>query len=163
VANLFALADEAGSTDSLRRALNGPVVAMCVGPVCGDALAARGATAVLPERARLGAMVHRLTEELSARRRTVSLAGVAAVVQGSVVLVDGQEVTLSDRESDVLAILLERNGGVVPRAELMRRVWGAGRDEHALEATITRLRARLGPAGRAVRTVVRRGYRVELD
>jgi uroporphyrinogen-III synthase len=68
---------------------------------------------------------------------------------------------LSDRERDVLELLVARSGAVVSRAELMRSVWSADTDEHALEVTITRLRNRLGAAGAAIKTVVRRGYRLE--
>jgi uroporphyrinogen-III synthase len=163
VSNLFALADDQGCLEELRDAFNGPVVAMCVGPVCARSVTEHGARAFQPERARLGAMVHALTAELSSRRRCLRLAGTEVVIQGAVLVIDGERVVLSDRERDVLELLLARSGAVVSRAELMRSVWSADADEHALEVTITRLRNRLGPAGAAIRTVVRRGYRLEID
>jgi uroporphyrinogen-III synthase len=52
---------------------------------------------------------------------------------------------------------------VVTKPELLRDVWrAADADEHAVEVTVSRLRRRLGPAGRAVRTVPRRGYRLDV-
>jgi uroporphyrinogen-III synthase len=163
VANLFALAEEHDRADALRDAFNGPVVAMCVGPVCADAVSALGARPVKPDRARLGAMVHRLTAELGSRSRHLRMAGTDVVLRGTTVVIDGRRESLSEREGEVLALLLARTGAVVSRGEIMRALWSADTDEHALEVTITRLRRRLGPAGRAIRTVVRRGYQLEVD
>jgi uroporphyrinogen-III synthase len=40
-------------------------------------------------------------------------------------------------------------------------VWGTpDADEHTVEVTVARLRRRLGPAGKAVQTTTRRGYRL---
>ncbi len=163
VANLFALAEEHDRAEALRDAFNDSVVAMCVGPVCADAVSALGARPVQPERARLGAMVHRLTAELDSRSRHLRLAGTEVELRGTTVVIDGRRESLSDREREVLELLLTRAGAVVSRGEIMRAVWSADADDHALEVTITRLRRRLGSAGKAIRTVVRRGYQLELD
>jgi uroporphyrinogen-III synthase len=163
VDNFFALADEQDRGAAVRDALNGSVIAMCVGPVCAQAAARHGVGGRHPERPRLGAMVHELTSLLSDRRRSLRLAGRDVVVQGAAVTIDGERAVLTDRERAVLEVLVQRGGGVVTRAELLRAVWGNQADEHAMEMTITRLRRRLGAAGTAVRTVVRRGYRLELD
>ena len=67
VHNLFVLASAAGRADDLRRALNGPVVAACVGPVCAEGATEEGVVAPLvPERSRLVPLVHALTERLAA-------------------------------------------------------------------------------------------------
>ena len=69
----------------------------------------------------------------------------------------------------VLGELARRPGWVVSRADLLRRVWGprgagtGGRDEHAVEATVARLRSALGPDARLVKTVTKRGYRLEVE
>jgi len=58
---------------------------------------------------------------------------------------------------------------VVSRADLLRRVWasrgmGTGkRDEHAVEATIARLRTALGPNAALIKTVTKRGYRLAVE
>ena len=57
-------------------------------------------------------------------------------------------------------IFLQANA-VVSKNEMMHTVWGANVDDHVLEVTVGRLRRRLGPAGTAICTVVRRGYRLE--
>lgn len=65
VRNLFRMAAADGRADSLRAALDGPVLAVCVGPVCAEAGRECGLRAMhWPERTRLPAMVHLTTELL---------------------------------------------------------------------------------------------------
>lgn len=162
VRNLFALAAEAGSTDALTDALNGPVLAMCVGPVCRAAALDLGVSeARAPETARLGGMVKSLADELGARRRSIVVDGVVVEVQGSRVVVGPHAVSLAQRERGVFDVLARRPGAVVAKSALVAEVWGsASADAHALEVTVGRLRRRLAPAGLGVQTVARRGYRL---
>jgi uroporphyrinogen-III synthase len=162
VRNLFALADGAGCGDDLLAALSGPVVAACVGPVCAETAVELGMRRIVqPTRARLGTMVQVLAHELSGRARRLVLGGTAVTLQGALAVVDGEEVRLTDRERDVLRVLADAGGAVVPKRTLLRDVWGdASADEHAVEVTVSRLRNRLGPVGAALATVPRRGYRL---
>jgi uroporphyrinogen-III synthase len=66
VHNLFVLADRRGRAEDLRDALNGLVVAACVGPVCAEGALDEGVVAPLvPARSRLVPLVQTLTERLS--------------------------------------------------------------------------------------------------
>ena len=68
VHNLFVLADAEGRADELRAALNGPVVAACVGPVCAEGATEEGVESPLvPPRSRLVPLIQTLTEHLGAR------------------------------------------------------------------------------------------------
>ena len=49
---------------------------------------------------------------------------------------------------------MHRAPTVVPKAALVEH----GADDHAAEAAVARLRAKLGPLGGGIRTVRRRGY-----
>ncbi|GAA5113024.1 response regulator transcription factor [Alloalcanivorax gelatiniphagus] len=62
---------------------------------------------------------------------------------------DGLEITTRGREFDVLALLIEARGRVVPRETLMDRVWGAGWDGSpmVLPSAVGRIRARLEAVG----------------
>jgi uroporphyrinogen-III synthase len=162
VHNLFDLAAGAGVEDGLRAALNGPVLAMCVGPVCLAAAAERGVVAAKePELPRLGGMVKSLADELEGRRRTFDVAGTPAVMQGSLVSAGGTGVSLPTRERAVFDVLSRRPGVVVPRRILLAEVWGTPQaDPHALEVTVGRLRRRLAPTGLRVEAVLRRGYKL---
>ncbi len=164
VENLVGLAHDHGHAEGLRDAFHGSVLAMCIGPVCARAAEALDVPGVAPGRARLGAMVRALTEHLTTGRRELHLAGHAVVVQGGLVVVDGDAALLTDRERSVLQVLLRASGAVVARRELLRTVWNdPTADEHAVEVTVARLRRQLGPAGPALRTVVRRGYCLDVD
>ncbi len=109
-------------------------------------------------------MVQACVAHRAGERRELSLAGRDVVVQGRVVAVDDADrVELTDRERAVLDVLLRRPGAVVAKSSLGREVWGGACDDHTTEVTVARLRRRLGGAGVAVETIVRRGYRVQLD
>jgi uroporphyrinogen-III synthase len=156
------LAGEHRRSEQLREVLSGPVLAMCVGPMCAGVADDLGLRGLHPKRPRLGAMVHHLVAALSERQRRLRLAGTGVVLQGSTVLVDDLAVTLTEQERAIVELLVSRNGAVVSRRELTRAVWGNAGDPHAVEVAIARVRKKLGAAGPAVRTVVRRGYRLEI-
>lgn len=161
VTNLFAIAADAGLDDPVRDALRGPVLPVCVGPVSAARLAAQGVDRrVHPARWRLGPMVRCVADALAARRRVVPMAGGPAEVQGTSVAFAGSVVSLSRREAQLLAALVDAGGAVVAKERLARTVWDAGTDPHVVEVTVARLRRRLGPAGGALQTVPRRGYRL---
>lgn len=162
VAGLLAAAAEAGQHDALLAALRGPVVAACVGPVCAAALRDLDVECLVPDRYRLGALVRIITERLPLERSVVVHAGGHELrLHGAAVTVDGSLVPLPPRAAALLRALAVQPGRVLSRAELLDRAFpsGAG-DEHAVETSIGRLRSALGPAGGAVQTVVKRGYRL---
>ncbi len=66
VHNLFRIAGDMGRREGLRAALNGPVLAACVGPVCASAAVEEGVTApVWPEPPRLSPMVRLVVSRLT--------------------------------------------------------------------------------------------------
>ena len=162
VHNLFVLAEQEGVADPLRAALDGPVVAMCVGPVCREAMSERGVVhARQPRTARLGTMVKDLVDELEGRRRLVAVGGVEIEVQGALVRARGGSVLLTGRERDLFRALVRRPGAVLPRTALLAEMWGDPQtDGHALEVAVGRLRRKLAPTGLTIEAVTRRGYRL---
>ncbi|HUR14204.1 MAG TPA: uroporphyrinogen-III synthase [Mycobacteriales bacterium] len=163
VSCLLDVATERGKRPALLRALGSDVLAACVGPVTASRLERLGIPTVQPERARLGALVRTVVEELPARRaRTVHAGNHVMTLRGHSVLVDGEPVSLTTRQSAVLSAFLDVGPGrVLSRAELLNRAWrDEPADEHAVEMTVARLRSALGPAGKAIETVVKRGYRL---
>ncbi|MGH9188114.1 MAG: uroporphyrinogen-III synthase [Acidimicrobiales bacterium] len=160
VANLFSLAAESG--DALGAALNGGVVAACVGPVCGRAARAFGVTdPLVPERPRLGPLVAAVADRLGGEVRRTTLGTVAVELRGTVAVIGDERVELSDREAGLLDILVARDGTVVGKGQLLTELWhDPSGDPHLVEVTVARLRRRLGPAGAAIITVPRRGYRL---
>ncbi len=69
VHHLFHIAESLGRGDELRAACNGPVLPVCVGPVCAEAARDEGIAApVWPDPPRLVAMIQLVTVELADRR-----------------------------------------------------------------------------------------------
>ncbi|HEX9765837.1 MAG TPA: uroporphyrinogen-III synthase [Nitriliruptorales bacterium] len=161
--NLFTLACDGGRDAEVLRALNEDTVAVvCVGPVCADAAREEGIVdPVAPAVGRLGHLVRAVTDVLGARRRELSLAGNRVTVQGAVVRIGGESVTLTPVERVTLDALLGASGRVITKAELEQAVWGdVSANGHRLHVAVGRLRARLGPAGEAIEPVYGRGYRL---
>ena len=79
-----------------------------------------------------------------------------------IVQVDGADVTLTNKEFELLCLLLENQGIVLARATLMDRVWGMEleRENRTLDVHVRTLRAKLGPAGGLIETVRGVGYRI---
>jgi uroporphyrinogen-III synthase len=150
-----------GRQAELLAALNGPILVACVGPVCAGAAIDEGvARPVVPEHWRLGSLVRLVADSLLLRRRAFQAGASAMVLQGSVAVVDGEAIRLTDRERAVLTMLVAQAGGTVSRSSLLHDIWGdPDVDPHVLETVVRRLRAKLGPAGDAIETAVRRGYR----
>jgi len=165
VQNLFAVAAAHDRDHHLRRAFNSAgLVAACVGAVCAGAAREEGVEApVEPAVGRLGLMIRALSDRFEDRRRTLTLAGSDVVVQGFAVQVDGRVVEMPPLEQAAFTLLANRPGAVVSRPVLLQKLWGSSAaDPHLLEATITRLRRRLGPCGAALRPSPGRGYRLDV-
>lgn len=160
VANLFSLADALGQRDRLCQAVGGPVVMATLGPGATAAARALGVTtAIEAAQPTLAGLADAVSDVLARRRHRLRVADRELVVRGSVVLVDGAVVELSQRERALLDVLCRQAGTVVTRAALVRDLWaGAATSSHAVDVTVARLRRRLGPTGAAIRTVPRRGY-----
>jgi DNA-binding response OmpR family regulator len=67
----------------------------------------------------------------------------------------GSDLKLSRREFDLLLYLAEREGGIVPRSELLREVWGFPEEPvtRAVDYAIRRLRVKLEPDPRQPRHI----------
>ncbi|MDT7672889.1 MAG: uroporphyrinogen-III synthase [Pseudonocardiales bacterium] len=161
-ASMLARAAERGLRDDLIRALRGPLLVVCVGPVTAAPLESEDIPTAQPRRSRLGAMVRTLEAEAPRLARTYPVAGHWLELRGHAALVNGELRAVPPAGMALLRSLARRPGRVVTRAELLRALPGGGDDEHAVETAMTRLRSALGEA-RLVQTVVKRGYRLALD
>jgi uroporphyrinogen-III synthase len=160
--SLLARAGERGLMSELVAALGQDVLTACVGPVTAVPLQAHGVATVQPERFRLGPLVQLLCRELPGRARALPVAGHTVEIRGHAVTIDGELRPVPPAGMALLRALARRPGWVVARADLLRALPGAGRDEHAVESAMARLRTALG-APKLIQTVVKRGYRLALD
>ena len=79
-----------------------------------------------------------------------------------VVKVDGEEVSLTNKEFELLCLLLEHQGMAMTRDAIMDGVWGQGfsRENRTLDVHVRTLRTKLGPAGHYIETVRGVGYKM---
>jgi uroporphyrinogen-III synthase len=156
---LLDAADATGRLDDLRDALAEDVVAAAVGDVTAGPLRRMGLVPLVPDRARLGALVRCLADHLE----TLCVGDLCTAhgrlaVRGSAAVLDGRVFVMSPAPLAVLRELVRANGEIVDRQTLLTKLPGAT-GEHAVEVAVARLRTTLG-APEIVETVVKRGYRV---
>lgn len=78
-----------------------------------------------------------------------------------IIEVSGKSISLSFKEYCLLLVLLEANGKVVKRDELLAKVWGEYYDEsRTLDVHIRKLRVKLESAGELIKTVKNIGYKL---
>ncbi|HXR42737.1 MAG TPA: uroporphyrinogen-III synthase [Acidothermaceae bacterium] len=162
VTSLLQSSCEMGLEQQVLAALNGDVLAACVGPVCARPFDLRGVPAVWPERGRLGSLVREIVEQLPARRRPLKVNGRTLEVRGRGVMLDGAFVEIPPAPLAVLRALASRAGRVLSRSELLAALPGDSENAHVVEMAVSRLRNLTGEPN-LVRTVVQRGYQVRLD
>ncbi|MBQ7131951.1 MAG: response regulator transcription factor [Oscillospiraceae bacterium] len=79
-----------------------------------------------------------------------------------IVKVNGLTVSLSLKEFNLLCLLVEKNGCVVNRDEILNAVWGYSFDgeNRTVDVHIRKLRQKLGDAGNCIETVKGVGYKI---
>lgn len=70
--------------------------------------------------------------------------------------VDGEEVSLSNREFQLAHLLMSHAGQTVTRAEALEHVWGSAARDNVLDVYIRYLRSRMG--AHAIKTIRGEGY-----
>lgn len=75
--------------------------------------------------------------------------------------VENAAVTLTRREFELLKFLIENRNRVISRDRLLERVWGFDLEieTRSVDVHVSRLRAKLGAAGKQIETVIGMGYR----
>ena len=107
---------------------------------------------------RIRALLRRTEKESSQYR-----CGQLAVDTGRhVVTVDGREVTLTQKEFEVLCLLLKNRGQVLSREQLIENVWGYAftGESRTVDVHVRTLRQKLGEAGAYIETVRGYGYKI---
>ena len=78
--------------------------------------------------------------------------------------IDLREIILTKKEHELMALLVENAGEIVPRDILLERIWGYGKDirTRTLDVHIRRLRKKLFPYGDTyIETIFGVGYRFQ--
>jgi DNA-binding response OmpR family regulator len=104
------------------------------------------------------------------RRRRGNLEPPAAIYEGRhlradfdavAISIDHEPIRLTRREFELLKFLIENRNRVLSRDRLLERVWGYDRnvETRSVDVHVGRLRAKLGPAGPQIETIIGLGYR----
>ncbi|MFC5651249.1 response regulator transcription factor [Paenibacillus solisilvae] len=77
----------------------------------------------------------------------------------------GNAINLSPKEYDLLVFLIKHYGKVLSREHILDAVWGYDYygDLRTVDTHIKKLRAKLGDEGRYICTVIRSGYKFEME
>lgn len=115
--------------------------------------------------ARASALMKRM-ENAPQRQGDVFVQGQLTVNKEShVVTVSGVKINLSPKEYDLLLFLINHYGKVMPREYILDAVWGYDYlgDLRTVDTHIKKLRAKLGEEGRYIGTVIRTGYKFDVE
>ncbi|WP_375002308.1 uroporphyrinogen-III synthase [Aeromicrobium sp. CTD01-1L150] len=153
---------EQGYLESLRDLEGaGRLVLAAVGPVTADPLVSSGFEPLVPERSRLGALVRELIVQLGEESTTIRVPAGALRIRAGVATLDHQLLGVSPSGVAVLRALAASPGAVVSREDLLEVLPGASQDPHTAEMAVARLREAVGRS--TIRTVVKRGYRLDVQ
>jgi two-component system, OmpR family, phosphate regulon response regulator PhoB len=92
----------------------------------------------------------------------LQVGGIELDISGHQLRLGGKEVPLTATEFRLLRLLMERNGRVQTRGQLLSDVWGYAEDidSRTVDTHIRRLRRKLGPEADRIETVIGVGYRL---
>ena len=81
------------------------------------------------------------------------------------VFVDGQEITLTHKEYELLHFFMVNPGQIFSREQLLNRIWGYDFEgtTRTVDTHIKTLRQKLGDEGKHIVTLIRSGYKFEVS
>jgi len=117
--------------------------------------------------ARVDAVLRRTCERAAPSDERAVPGGIADFTARRLVFEDGRQEELSERESDLLRYLVESQGRVVTRDEILRQLWNLDPDRtdtRTIDMHIMHLRTKLGDKDQSLLVTVRgRGYRFHTE
>lgn len=107
--------------------------------------------------------VLRRTATAEAEPETIAFEGLEMDLRRKACTLDGQELALTKKEFEILALLIAHRGVIFSREEILHRIWS---DEvivldRTIDVNITRLRRKIGPYGKHIVTRLGYGYGFE--
>ncbi|MCU1481816.1 MAG: uroporphyrinogen synthetase [Subtercola sp.] len=160
VESLFKTAEAAGKLAEIHAAFRGSVIAAAVGPVTAAPLVEAGILPIIPDRFRMGALIRLLCEHLEqAQVKHLNYLRGTIELRGRIARVGGIDASLSPVGLALFRTLIDARGATVSRAALASSAPEA-LDDHGVDVAISRLRQQL-PDKSTIRTVVKRGYRID--
>ena len=105
-----------------------------------------------------------LRRSLTTAVETVSAGKIILQPNAHRVCLDGQEITLTHKEYELLSFLMANPGQIFSREQLLNRVWDYDFEgtTRTVDTHIKTLRQKLGDEGRHIVTLIRSGYKFEV-
>ena len=163
-AEWLAEAQRAGAVEGIRRrAASGRLLLAAVGPITAGPLTEAGLAVHIAERGRLGSLVRSVVAYFGGggAPAVATVAGRLELRSGGAIL-DGRYTPLSRAGAELLGLLVDAAGAVIPRERMQEALPRAGTSANAVEMAVARVREALG-APEVIKTVVKRGYRLNLE
>ncbi len=106
-----------------------------------------------------------LRRSSAASAETISAGKIMLQPNAHKVYLDGQEITLTHKEYELLSFLMANPGQIFSREQLLNRVWGYDFEgtTRTVDTHIKTLRQKLGDGGRHIVTLIRSGYKFEVE
>ena len=110
---------------------------------------------------RVNAVLRRYKKTQVVNTKEFVLGNLYANPEKHIIKLNGEDLVLSFKEYSLLLILLEADGKVVSREELLTKVWGEFYEEsRTLDVHIRKLRVKLENSGIKIETVKNIGYKI---
>lgn len=95
---------------------------------------------------------------------TVNAGKISIIPASHKVFVEGQEITLTYKEYELLYFFISNPGQIFSREQLLNRIWGYDFEgtTRTVDTHIKTLRQKLGGEGRHIVTLIRSGYKFEV-
>ncbi len=112
--------------------------------------------------ARIRALLRRAEKSEEAKEKEYTAGALYVDTARHIVLDGNREVTLTNKEYNLLLLLLEHPGIVFTRDQLLNRIWGYSFDgeSRTVDVHIRTLRTKLGESGELIETVRGIGYKL---
>jgi two-component system alkaline phosphatase synthesis response regulator PhoP len=113
------------------------------------------------------ARIHAVLRRSNEREQDITVFSVGPIsvnMDKQAISVDGADIYFTHREFLLLSYLLQREGIVASRDELMEKIWGFGHEggNRTVDVHVKTIRAKLGDCGSMIKTVRSVGYMFEI-
>ena len=95
---------------------------------------------------------------------TLNAGKISIIPASHKVFLEGQEITLTSKEYELLYFFISNPGQIFSREQLLNRIWGYDFEgtSRTVDTHIKTLRQKLGEEGRYIATLIRSGYKFEV-
>ncbi|MCY6372242.1 response regulator transcription factor [Clostridium ganghwense] len=115
--------------------------------------------------ARVKTFLKRIEGNIRNDKQIIDMKGIEINKQSHIVKVNSEVIDLSPKEYQLLCYMMENKGIVLSRENILNKVWGYDYfgDSRVVDTHIKKLRKKLGDKSECICTVIRVGYKFEVN